>query len=291
MGGVGRWDRSVLKKMKPGERAKVEAMLHAGDMSGERIAKKMGWPKSTWVSAVKKNPIPGGVLDPKGKLAKHEGEWVDDLGQLQPWVGFDKKTKLPIRSVEAKPKPTTPAKVLGFIKREPEPAKVREDIEPPTQAPGPEPESEPEPTPDEPKEAKSKERGQLEKMRRLVNSLLPLREHVELLVAHARNFQEEPAASMKALDALASIRGIEGALKDPEADKGAGSLFRLPKGSVPGFAPVGTVPLTGEGVRQDLSALANVEADDDATDDSPNPGEGDAGPEEQADEGTDEDVE
>lgn len=269
--GAGRWDRTLIRKILAknwNDREKVEALLHAGEMTGQAIARKFGWPKSTWVSAVKKNPIPGGVLDPKAKLAKHEGEWIDNAGIVQPWKGLDKKTKLPVRTVapKVKPKePKTPAKVLGFIRSGSREEPQKADNQPPPGADGapfaahagvastpPDPSDLDEPMDDDQGTTRTRNavKGQLAQMRRMVNKLMPLKEHVELLVKHARNVGES-SSSMKALDTLAEIRGIAKAVKDPGAAAlGASSLFQLPRGSMPGLAPVGTVPLASDAVVQ-----------------------------------------
>lgn len=79
-----------MKKMPAAQRREVERLLVKG-MSGKSIAKKLGLPLNTWVSAVKKNPIPGGLLDPKGRIAKYEGEWIDLDGVVREYKGLDSK--------------------------------------------------------------------------------------------------------------------------------------------------------------------------------------------------------
>jgi len=90
MSNPGRWDRSFIKRMPKAQRQEVERLLVKG-VTGKSITKKLGLPLNTWVSAVKKNPIPGGVLDPKGKVAKFEGDWVDFDGVVREYKGLDAK--------------------------------------------------------------------------------------------------------------------------------------------------------------------------------------------------------
>src|SRR5437870_5734085 len=90
----GRWDRSVLKHIckKQGLRREIESRVAQGE-SGKSIVRALDLPRGTWVSAVKKNPIPGGVLDPKGKMAEYDGVWIDEGGLKRPWKGFNDKGK------------------------------------------------------------------------------------------------------------------------------------------------------------------------------------------------------
>lgn len=95
MSNPGRWDRSFIRNtavMPAKKRLEVERLLAKG-LSGKTITKKLGLPLNTWVSAVKKNPIPGGLLDPKGKVAKYEGEWIDFDGVVREYKGLDSKGK------------------------------------------------------------------------------------------------------------------------------------------------------------------------------------------------------
>lgn len=288
----GRWDRSLVRSILKRDfllREHCEKLLHEGNLSGQQIAKKLGFPKSTWVSAVKKNPIPGGVLDPKGKLAKHEGEWIDNAGTLQPWAGFQKgTTNLPLRTRVPKPTKATkdkaPAKVLGFIRggSEKERDEKKQEAVEETSTPGkkeapyaPHAGLEPPPMGDplaseKRSDPRSKIKGQLAKMRRLIDRKFSLDDHVDLLIKHAKNISDNPGASMKALEVLAEIRGITKAIKDPAAGNlGASALFRLPKGSMPGLGPVGAVPMPGAGLDQGPALGGDHAEDSNAAPDDP----------------------
>lgn len=92
MRNAGRSDRSIIRRMTSEQRLKAEGMLAKG-VTGLEVTKKLGFPLSTWASAVKANPIPGGVLDPTGKRAKFEGEWMDLEGVVREYKGLNARGK------------------------------------------------------------------------------------------------------------------------------------------------------------------------------------------------------
>lgn len=255
-----RWDRSTLKHITYKQRLEVERRLAKGEESGKKISDSMGFPKSMWVSAVKKNPIPGGVLDPEGKLADYEGVWVDPQCKVRPYVGLG-KDKTPIlkealdpnrshwkKGQTGNPRPNSPAKVIPA----PEPPSVtppdaHHEASKPIEDLGA-------PLPPSDKMKKKLKSGSktLRQARLFSRRALPLEARINLLAALAKNV-EEPQVALRAISMLNDIDGLIAAAKEPSAaNLGGGPLFQLPKDMNMSFAPVGRPEELPPGLPEEL---------------------------------------
>lgn len=268
-----RWDRSLLKKLSKAQRLEVERRLVKGE-SGLSISKAMGFPKSMYVSAVKKNPIPGGVLDPKGKLASYEGVWVDPDYLVRPYVGL--KDGKPIvrepldpkrsqwkkgqsgnppagREIPGSKDPALPAKKELGTPESPETGKGD-----PTNAQPPDAHHESSRpvedlgTPLPPSDKMTKKRGKgnrtLKEARKFSKRYLPLEERIKLLAKLAKDV-DEPQVALRAITILNDLDGLVAAAKEPSAaNLGGGPLFQLPRDMNISFAPVGreSIPANSE---------------------------------------------
>lgn len=268
------------------QRLEVERRLAKGEESGKKISDSMGFPKSMYVSAVKKNPIPGGLLDPKGKLADYEGVWVDPQCKVRPYVGLG-KDKTPIikealdpnrshwkKGQTGNPRPSSnssstvgtraipdssdranPAKGLDNP-RSPETGKG----EPSTQAPMADHEGStivedlgaPLPPSDKMKKKLKSGSKTLRQARLFSRRALPLKDRIDLLAKLARGITE-PQVALRAISMLNDIDGLIAAAKEPSAaNLGGGPLFQLPKDMNMSFAPVGRPEELPQGLPQEL---------------------------------------
>lgn len=284
-----RWDRSTLKHMSYKQRLEVERRLAKGEESGKKISDSMGFPKSMWVSAVKKNPIPGGVLDPKGKLADYEGVWVDPQCKVRPYVGLG-KDKTPIIKEALDPNrshwkkgqtgnPRTNSQSQSNVgtraipggsdranlakgldnPRSPETGKG----EPSIQAPMADHEGStivedlgaPLPPSDKMKKKLKSGSKTLRQARLFSRRALPLKDRIDLLAKLARGIAE-PQVALRAISMLNDIDGLIAAAKEPSAaNLGGGPLFQLPKDMAMSFAPVGrteSIPIPNSGILDNL---------------------------------------
>lgn len=265
---AGRWDRTLLKKIakRPGARVEVERLLRGG-MSGRAIAKNMGFPKSTWVSACKKNPLPGGPLDPDGNLAGHIGEWVDEGGLLRPWKGFNDKHKPRLFTPIVKKRRgrcSAPLISRGLLAdyfdavRDPPAAKAANVVafKPAVQSRGTNAKAE---APDAPHagtdlkgdlgepiaeyedgtstgEPKPTGHKSARAVAKLAMKSLPIEERIRLLTEIAKN-KDEPQTALRAIQTLNELDGTA-RKADEGPSRGNAPLFALPRGTRVSFAPV-----------------------------------------------------
>lgn len=95
------WDRILVKTLTKEQRLQVEGYLAQDEpLSNKGIAVALGWPVRMRgaagpiiITAVKRNPIPGGKCDPHGERAAELGFWIEPVsgakGIKRPWMGFD----------------------------------------------------------------------------------------------------------------------------------------------------------------------------------------------------------
>lgn len=277
MANTGRWDRSVLKHIakRPGARQEVERRLAAKE-KGLSISKRLGFPKSTWVSACKKNPLPGGPLDRKGKLAAYLGEWVDEGGLVRPWKGLDAKGRPRLFSPIEKTKGGTHAaegdligeafktagkdkgkhkvksskKTLPFktAVRPPEKVQSRGADDADKSVPQIEEEEagavvvaegESEDDPIEAHEAMLTRGASVSaaKLKRLAHTALSIADRIKLLATLAQN-TDQPQVALRAIQELNKLDGTEKKHEEGR-ERGNAPLFGLPKGTRVSFSPVG----------------------------------------------------
>lgn len=69
----------------------------------------------------------------------------------------------------------------------------------------------------------------LARTRKLTHKYLPLEKRIQILAAHAMNWEEEPQVSLKAIQEINQLEGVTALVKDAgAAQQGAGALFSLP---------------------------------------------------------------
>lgn len=117
--------KSQVRRLTPKLREAIELRLHQG-ASGLSIVKEYSLPLTTYVSACKAHPFPGGVLDPKGQHAKYAGEWLDWDGFIREWKGFDKQGQ-PRRDGYSKPPNASKFPRIG-IAGESTPARIVKEV-------------------------------------------------------------------------------------------------------------------------------------------------------------------
>lgn len=261
--GGSRPDRSFVRRMTIETRMAVEKALSLGE-TGTSIAKRMGFPLSTWVSAVKTNPWPGGVLDPSARRATFEGVWLDEHGCIVPFLGLA-KDGTPVLSDDAckfagrranvavlRPKEQgAKAKPEASVPLVPVPETVlRDNLHKPPEAPempGMEEEGA-----EDSDLGTTRRRPRLSKTeRRLVRAraysakALSLEDRITLLAQCARDSDADWRTRMAAIKELNEIDGLHMAAKTfGSGDLGDNaSLFSLPSGGAVGIMPVGAVDL------------------------------------------------
>lgn len=293
---AGRSDRSIIRRMTSDQRLKAEGMLAKG-VTGLEVTKKLGFPLSTWASAVKANPIPGGVLDPTGKRAKFEGEWMDLEGVVREYKGLNSKGKpkegLPIvRRPGRKPRaggvskhqppppvmkhPPEPGKkkLLPFVS-DPKPVVTHETSSVPSSAPTVSTEEDTRPrgnddTPLADQETKGK-RPRAGKASKLAERHYPLANRIKDLAAMKDKALK--AGDIKTVVEIVkmfnAIDGTEAKARRGDEDTGRGSapLFALPRGPQGvqpiSLSPVGPITLrTGDEESEEEVVVSESEEDD-----------------------------
>jgi hypothetical protein len=282
------------------QRLEVEKRLATGEESGLAISKSMWFENSMWVSAVKKNPIPGGVLDPKGKLASYEGVWVDPQCVVRPYAGLEKGKPIIKEPLDPKrgrwgkgsnPKAgmvvpfKSPAKEEGSraTVQTPTPTPTMAELE--EKAPSDTPPSahhessrpvedlgEPVAPSDKMKKKLKSGSKTLRQARLFSKRALPLKERIDILARLAKSV-DEPQVALRAISMLNDLDGLIAAAKEPSAaNLGGGPLFQLPRDMAMSFAPVGR-PEDGDSSLPTMDDLENQEesGENDDANSSPHP--------------------
>lgn len=263
--GAGRSDRSILKRMPASERKEAETLLASGEWTGKRVTKKFKWPSPLWASAVKKNPLPGGPLDPKGAVARHVGEWVDEGGLVRPWAGFrsDGRPKLyapkgrgkkgknvvPFKPTAVPPPLPTPPPLPPAAMPSVPTDTVLDDLLPPGQ-----------------ETENTKRKPRLDQLRKKARKLLPVERRLELMagllqprVVMVKDVPVTVQPDSKDIIAVVAyfdkVDGTEKELKETTPEpRGSAPLFALPAGGpAVGMAPVGSVPTREEQYPDEVS--------------------------------------